>query len=47
MNGWRRRQVAQDETEGVINSDLIVTVRDDEKDRKVANAPAKEAQQLE
>ena len=47
MDGWRRRQIAQDQTQGVIGPDLVVAVGDDEEDRESANPPAEEAQQLE
>ena len=47
MDGRRGRQIAQDQTEGVIGPDLVVTVGDDEEDAQFANAPAEEPQQLE
>ena len=47
MDGWRCRQIAEDQTEGVIGPDLIVTVGDDEEDRQIPNPPPEEAQQLE
>ena len=47
MDGWRRRQIAEDQAERVIGPDLVVTVGDDEEDREIANPPAEEAEQLE
>ena len=47
MHGWRRRQIAQDQTKGVIGPDLVVTVGDDEEDGKSADPPPEEAEQLE
>ena len=47
MNGWRRRQVAQDQSKGVIGPDLVVAVRNDEEDGKSPNPPPEESKQLE
>jgi hypothetical protein len=47
MNGWRRRQIAQDQTKGVIGSNLVVAVRDDDEDREISNPSTEEAQQLD
>src|SRR4051812_40192694 len=47
MNGWRRRQISQDQTEGVIGPDLVVAVSDNEENRQISNPPAEEADQLE
>ena len=47
MDGWRRCQIAQDETKGVIGPDLVVAVGDDEEDREIPNPSTEEAQQLD
>ena len=47
MNGWRCRQIAQDQTEGVIGPNLIVAVGDDDEDREISNPPAEESDQLD
>ena len=44
MDGWRRRQIAQDQPQRVIGANLVVTVGDDDEHRQIADAPAQEAQ---
>ena len=47
MNGWRCRQIAQDQTEGMMRSNLVVTVGDDEEGTQAADASSQEPQQFE
>ena len=47
MDGWRGGQIAQDQTQGVIAPNLVVTIGDDDEDGKRSNPPAEEAEQLD
>ena len=47
MDGWRRRQIAQEQAQGMIGPNLVVTVGDDEEDWESSNPSAEESQQLE
>src|ERR687897_1954606 len=47
MDGRRRRQVTQDQTEGVIGPNLVVAVGNDEERAQPSDTPAEKAEQLE
>ena len=47
VDGRRCCQIAEDQTEGMIGPDLVVTVGDDEEGAQPADPPAEEPQQLE
>jgi hypothetical protein len=46
MDGWRCRQIAENQAQGVVGSDFVIAVGDDEEDRKFTDAPAEKAEQL-